>query len=61
MKYCTKCAMPDTRPGITFNSDGVCCACVNHARKGNVDYTARFKELEVICDKYRYTNGRGGV
>ena len=22
MKYCTKCVMPDTRPGITFNEEG---------------------------------------
>lgn len=59
MKYCKKCVMPDTRPGITFNDDGVCCACVNHARKATVDYDARFKELEAICDKYRGMNGTG--
>lgn len=27
MKYCTKCVMPSTRPGITFNEEGVCSAC----------------------------------
>ena len=27
MKYCTKCTMPDTRPGITFDEQGVCSAC----------------------------------
>ena len=29
MRYCKKCTMPDTRPGITFDENGVCCAC-NH-------------------------------
>ena len=24
MRYCKKCTMPDTRPGITFDSEGVC-------------------------------------
>lgn len=27
MKYCKKCVMPDTRPGITFNDEGICSAC----------------------------------
>lgn len=59
VKYCKKCVMPDTRPGIFFNEEGVCCACINHARKAEVDYTARWKELENICDKYRGMNGTG--
>ena len=29
MKYCKKCLMPDTRPGISFNEEGVCSACQN--------------------------------
>ena len=27
MRYCKKCTMPDTRPGITFDEQGVCSAC----------------------------------
>ena len=27
MKYCVKCVMPSTRPGITFDENGVCAAC----------------------------------
>ena len=27
MRYCKKCTMPDTRPGITFDAEGVCSAC----------------------------------
>ena len=51
--------MPDTRPGITFNAEGVCSGCIAHERKGNVDYDERFKELKSICDKYRGMNGDG--
>ncbi len=32
MKFCSKCIMPDTRPHITFNNNGVCIACQNHER-----------------------------
>ena len=53
MKFCTKCIMPNTRPGITFNEEGVCIACQNNERKKTVDWDARYEELKVLCDKYR--------
>ena len=53
MKFCKNCLMPDTRPGITFNKDGICIACQNNAKKENVDWNSRFDELKVLCDKYR--------
>lgn len=60
MKYCTKCVMPNTRPGITFNEAGVCSACQSYENRKNVDYTVRFEELKVLCDKYRGINGPNG-
>ena len=59
MKYCKKCVMPSTRPGIKFNEDGVCSACIAYENKKNTDWDARFKELESLCDKYRGMNGAG--
>lgn len=53
MQYCTRCVMPSTRPGITFNEDGVCIACQNNERKSAVDWDARLDELRVLCDRYR--------
>jgi len=49
--------IPDTRPHIIFNEDGVCQACINNDKKPYVDWEARFKELEDICDKYRRNDG----
>ena len=60
MKYCTKCVMPDTRPGITFNEEGVCSACQNYENRKNTDYTRRWEELVILCDKYREMNGPNG-
>ena len=57
MRYCKKCVMPDTRPGIAFDSDGVCMPCKNHERKQKVDYEVRFEEFKRLCDKYRGSNG----
>lgn len=57
MKYCKKCTMPDTRPGIVFDLDGICMPCKNHDKKKSVDYKLRFEELKTLCDKYRGMNG----
>lgn len=59
MKYCKKCTMPDTRPGITFDEEGVCCACRNYEGRKNIDWDKRWKEFEELCDKYRGCNGEG--
>jgi N-acetyl sugar amidotransferase len=52
--------MPDTRPGITFNKDGVCSACVAFENRKKVNYNKRLDELKVLCDKYRGMNGPNG-
>lgn len=60
MKYCVKCVMPNTRPGITFNDKGVCSACQSYENRKKIDWNQRWKELEAICDKYRGVNGVNG-
>jgi N-acetyl sugar amidotransferase len=49
--------MPDTRPGIKFSDEGVCYPCVNWERRKNIDWKARWKELEDLAEKYRGCNG----
>lgn len=58
MKYCERCLMPDTRPGITF-VNGVCAPCINYEKQKSTDWNTRFKELEALCDKHRGSNGAG--
>ncbi|MFX1277574.1 MAG: N-acetyl sugar amidotransferase, partial [Promethearchaeota archaeon] len=57
MKYCKKCVIPDTRPHILFNQDGICQACINSEKKKSIDYEKRFNELKELCDKYRRDDG----
>ena len=59
MRYCTKCVMPDTRPGISFDDEGVCCACRAHEKKATIDWEKRYHELETLCNQYRGMNGKG--
>jgi len=51
--------MPDTRPGLTFNDQGICAACINYDKLQATDWKQRWKELEKLCDKYRGCNGNG--
>jgi N-acetyl sugar amidotransferase len=53
MKYCKACLMPDTRPGLIFNDDGICAACINFEKQKTTDWDQRWKELETLCDQYR--------
>ncbi|HUW12384.1 MAG TPA: N-acetyl sugar amidotransferase [Anaerolineae bacterium] len=48
MRYCKKCVQPDTRPGIVFDSEGVCMAC-HTAADQNIDWAAREGELRDIA------------
>jgi N-acetyl sugar amidotransferase len=59
MKFCKSCFMPSTRPRITFTKEGICNGCTWAKKKtAEVDWKARWKELEDLCDKYRCTDGR---
>ena len=58
MKFCNKCVMPDTRPGIEF-INGTCTACINYEKKKNIDWDKRWNELERLCEKFRGCNGDG--
>lgn len=50
MKYCKKCLQPNTRPGIKFNEEGICYACLYEEEKKNIDWIAREKELKKIAE-----------
>jgi len=57
MRYCKKCVMPDTRPGIKFGADGVCIPCRHHENRAHIDWDGRWREWEALADRYRGSNG----
>lgn len=50
MKICKRCIQPDTRPGIYFDENGVCGACLWEEEKKQIDWLVREKELQSIAD-----------
>lgn len=50
--------MPDTKPDLFLDSDGVCNACRSYERRAEIDWDTRYEELEKILDRYRNRDGR---
>jgi N-acetyl sugar amidotransferase len=49
VKYCKRCVLPDSRPGIQINEDGICSGCIGHDFKEmNINWAKRRRELEEI-------------
>lgn len=41
MRYCNRCVLPDTRPQLVLDGDGVCSACRAHGTRPSVDWGER--------------------
>ncbi len=41
MKYCNNCILPNTRPNLSLNEDGVCNACRAHSTKIDINWEER--------------------
>lgn len=57
LTYCTQCVMPNSKPDLSFNENGVCDACISSKRKELIDWDKRKKEFEKILEQYRSKNG----
>ncbi|MDC3019941.1 N-acetyl sugar amidotransferase, partial [Prochlorococcus sp. AH-736-E15] len=56
MKYCKSCVMPDTKPGLKINKEGICSACESIQNKFLIDWDKRNDQLSDICDAIRDNN-----
>jgi len=60
--YCKRCVISNQRPRVHFNKDGICGQCLYAEYKQTmVDWGAREKELEALCDKFRSHDGSWDV
>ena len=51
MKICKKCIQPDTRPGIFFNEESICGACLWEEEKIKIDWKSRKTQLVNISEE----------
>jgi len=57
MRYCVRCVMPDTKPDLSFDEEGVCNACRNYENRPAIDWDIRKKELLELVDRYKSKDG----
>jgi len=58
ISICKKCLTLSTRPRVVFDDRGVCNACNwLERKKTSVNWGERWKELSVLCDRFRCTDG----
>jgi N-acetyl sugar amidotransferase len=57
IRYCKRCVMPETKPDLFIDEEGVCNACRSYERRKNIDWKARKEELLHILDRYRSKDG----
>jgi N-acetyl sugar amidotransferase len=50
--------MPETKPDLFIDAEGVCSACRSFERRKEVDWDARKRELESILGRYRSRDGK---
>ena len=57
LTYCKLCVMPDTKPDLHLDEQGVCNACRSYENRTEVDWDARHTELLQLLEKYRRREG----
>ena len=57
MRYCRRCLIPDTKPHVVFDAEGVCNACHAHDRKNDalagVDWAEREHKFAALVEQAR--------
>ena len=59
--YCTRCVMPSTKPGISFDSYGVCNACRYTETMYDRDADKAAAELVALADEAKQTAAERGA
>lgn len=57
LNYCKQCVMPDTKPDLRLDEQGICNACRSYESRKEVDWETRRTELENLLERYKKPNG----
>ncbi len=57
LRYCTRCVMPDSKPDLKLDAEGICNACRSYENRKVVDWSVRRAQLEGILARYRRPDG----
>ncbi len=57
LTYCKRCVMPDTKPDLNIDENGICNACRSYEMRKEVDWDVRRQDLLRILEKYHKKGG----
>lgn len=57
IRYCSRCLMPETKPDLHIDAEGVCSACRHYEQRPTIEWEARRKDLLNILERYRSKDG----
>lgn len=57
LTYCKRCVMPNTKPDLYIDNEGVCNACRSYEQRKEINWEERHAELLKILEKYRHRDG----
>lgn len=57
IRYCKRCVMPETKPDLYIDDEGVCSACRAYEKRPQINWDERRKELLAILARYRNKSG----
>ena len=53
IKFCKTCIMPDSRPRIVFDENGICNACLHSEKKNKINWADREKEFLKLIEEIK--------
>lgn len=59
MKFCKSCILPDTRPNLIIDDDGICNACNFHKLKKKINWVERKTRLSKLVKDIKHNNKNG--
>lgn len=57
IRYCTRCVMPETRPHLKIDEEGVCNACRAYENRREVDWDERKRAFLEYVEPFRSKDG----
>jgi len=57
MHYCRSCVLPDSRPNLRLDEEGICQACRTHANKIHIDWRERERVFRQLVANVKSRSG----
>ena len=58
IKYCKRCVMPETKPDLYIDEEGICSACRSFEKRKKINWKKREEKLVSILKRYRSRNNQ---